>query len=109
MIKNIIKVLAAIIVGYILGVVLGLIAGGTTGFTMSIFFREIVSSNLTVWMSVAMAIVLGGTLSYIGTEAGIKIFETPDNSRLGILFGAVFGLVFFVLLQDYLHPKHGDI
>lgn len=94
MIKNIIKVLAAIVVGYILGVVIGLIAGAIIGVIMSIFFREIVSSNLTIWMSVFMAVVLGGTLSYIGTEAGIKTFETPHNSRLGIVFGSVFGLIF---------------
>src|SRR5688500_16894823 len=90
---NIIKILAAIVIGYILGFLVGAVLGGILGLITTLFFREIVFSNQTILMSTVMAILLGGISGYIAMEAGRRIFETPDKSWLGVIFGSVIGLM----------------
>jgi hypothetical protein len=90
---NIIKILAAILIGYILGFIVGATIGGILGLITSFFFWEIVFSNQTILMSIVMAVLLGGMCGYIAMEAGRRIFETPDKSWLGVVFGSVVGLM----------------
>src|SRR5687767_14307993 len=96
MIKNIIKVLAAIVLGYILGFAIGRMFGGILGSIASILFTEIISSNQTALVSMMIAILSGGIVGYIATEAGRKIFEFPDHPILGIMLGSVIGVIFLV-------------
>lgn len=93
---NIIKVLAAIVVGYILGFVAGRILGGFLGTIASIFFDEILFSNQTILVSIVITFLSAGILGYVATDAGRRIFETPDRPSLGIVLGMVIGLIVFL-------------
>lgn len=62
----------------------------------SLFFQEIVHSNLSVLLSILLAIVLGSLLGLVEVLIFNKMSDTDDKPPLGLLFGGLLGLVFGV-------------
>ncbi len=108
MIGSTFKVIAALIIGYIVGFLCGFALGVLLGLAPSLFFREIVSSNQTILMSLLLAVILGGLLGSLEVQVFNKIFATSDNPLIGTLAGAILGLVLVVFVYGVLDvPSSG--
>jgi LytS/YehU family sensor histidine kinase len=93
---NFFKVLAVIVLSCIFGLFAGFVTGRIVGIIANIFVQETIEPSQAILISMVMAILVGGGLGYIATQANRRTFEIPDHPIPGIMLGLVIG--FIVLL-----------
>ena len=95
---NILKLLVTLIIGYFLGLFIGMISGAVLGAIPGLFFREIVNSDKTILMSIALSLISGVFIGFLATLLVNKFFSANDKPLTGALLGLVVGfiVVFFV-------------
>jgi uncharacterized membrane protein required for colicin V production len=108
MIGNLLKIIGTLIAGYLFGYVFGAILGAALGAIPSLFFREIVSFNQTILMSVTLSMVLGGLLAFIATKMINKLWDTDDKPFSGIIMGIVVGLVVVLFVDGVTDLQSSD-
>ncbi len=108
MIGNLLKIIGALIAGCLFGYVFGAMLGAALGAIPSLFFREIVSFNQTILMSITLSIVLGGLLAFIATQMINKLLDTDDKPFTGIIIGIVVGLVVVLFVDGVTDIRSSD-
>jgi hypothetical protein len=98
---NMLKVVATIIVGYIIGLLSGVILGAVFGVFFSFFVPDFISSYQATLVSFFIALTLGSLLSSFASQVFNRMFETNINSFLGVIPGALFGLILVVFVYGY--------
>ncbi len=92
MFGNILKIIATFICGYLVGMLLGGALGVLIGALPSLFFSEIAA--ISILISILLMMISGGSLGYVEIRIFNKLFDTNDRPWLGMVIGAIFGLVF---------------
>ena len=98
MIGNLLKIIATLVLGLALGWIVGGMTGAFLGAVPGLFFRDIVSSNLAVAMSICLSLLLGGILGFLAIQISNRMFTANDKPLAGVVVGIVISLivVFFV-------------
>lgn len=96
MIGNVLKIVATLIVGYLVGLLCGGALGILVGLLPSVFFQQIVHSDLSIVVSILLTVVLGGLLGYVEVLMFNRLANTHDKPLIGSGVGAVLGLLFGV-------------
>jgi hypothetical protein len=95
---NIIKLVITLLVGYFFGFVAGMVLGAFVGAIPGLFFHEIVNSNGSIFMSIALLLILGVLNGIFATLLVNKFLDGNVKLRNGVLFGLTVGFtsIFFV-------------
>lgn len=96
MIGNILKIFTTLIVGYLMGLLCGGAFGILIGLLPSVFFQQIVHSNLSILVSILLSVILGGLLGFVEVLIFNRLSDTHDKPLVGSVVGAILGLLFGV-------------